>query len=143
MAPPMAARAGSGLPDPPRQGNTAQAREGRAKREDGEGRQRGKLRIDVQPAGDFQRDGGHPDDQGRIDFDHIDIEFPSGQPAAGDVQQPGDVVLQRRQQSDRHDHADDRGQQREADDAQAGTGNPGSQKADNVDFSLLRVSGAL
>ena len=79
-----------------------------------EERDGGELRIDAQHAGEPDRDRRNPHDQRRVDLHHVDIEFTPGQPAPRDVEQPGDVVLQRRAQHGEQDDAEYGQQQQHA-----------------------------
>ena len=75
------------------------------------------MRADTKRVGELDRDRRDPHDQRWIDLDNVNIEFAAGQPAARDIQQPGDVVLQRRakhgeqddaQREQQHQHAEHR-----------------------------------
>ena len=79
-----------------------------------EKRNGGELRVDTQNAGNPDRDGGDPDDQRRIDLNHVDIKLAPRHPATCDIQQPGDVVLQRRAQHGEQDDAENGQQQQDA-----------------------------
>ena len=71
-----------------------------------EERDGGELRVDAQHAGEPDRDGGDPHDQRRVDLHHVHVEFTAGHPSARHVEQPGDVVLQRRAQHGEQDDAE-------------------------------------
>ena len=73
------------------------------------------LDAKIQPAGNRQRHGRKPDDQRRIDLHHVDIQLPPRHPAACDVEQPRDVVLQRRPDGREGDDNQNRQQDQSAD----------------------------
>ena len=63
------------------------------------GREKGErdaLRVHPEPVRERGRKGREPDDQRRIDLHEIDVEPLSSDPLLSDVEQPGDVVLERR-----------------------------------------------
>ena len=77
-------------------------------------RHRDELCAHVQPSGDFQRNGGYPDDQRRIDLDDVDVEFTPRQPPPRHIQQPRDIVLKRRPKGNEQHDAEDGQQQKQA-----------------------------
>src|SRR6185437_2645388 len=66
-----------------------------------------KLRVDVEPSRELHRDRGDPDDQRRIDLDDVHIELSPGHPAARDIQQPGNVILEGRAEGRKEDQTED------------------------------------
>ena len=110
-----------------------------------EKRHRDPLRVNPEPAADLDGDGGDPDDEGRIDLDHVHIQRPASHPAPRDIKQPGNIVLQRGSHGREQHQRQDRAQQHHAPRANGGAmGGAGGGKHAGVQriHGRTRFSGA-